>query len=318
MTHHDQETAAAEPTRAAPLRVDVGSGRLLVRRWGSGAPVVLLHPLALSGAVWEPVATRLAGSFQVLAVDARGHGGSSWDGEPFGIGDLAADVVGVLDGLGLASAHLVGLSMGGSVAVTVAGWWPERVRSLVLADTTAWYGEDAARRWAERAARARGVPRRAQLPFQLDRWFTEGFRVAAPEEVARVAEIFLATDPGAHAVASEAMGALDARPLLPAVTAPTLVLVGEEDYATPVADAATLTAGIPGATLRVLAGLRHLSLVERPELTADIAEHLRSAPAGEHPRSAPGAEHPRSGPGGEHPRSAPAGDLVDGGAGGAP
>jgi 3-oxoadipate enol-lactonase len=113
------------------------------------------------------------------------------------------------------------------------------------------------------------------------------------------------------------MGALDARPLLPAVTAPTLVLVGEEDYATPVADAATLTAGIPGATLRVLAGLRHLSLVERPELAADIAEHLRSAPAAEHPRSAPAGEHPRSAPGGEHPRSAPAGGLVDGGAGGA-
>lgn len=274
-----QRPSATEPA-ATSLQVDVGNGRFLVRQWGCGEPVVLLHPLALSGAVWEPVAARLAPEFRVVAVDLRGHGGSSWDGEPFGIGDLAGDVLGVLDALGLASVHLVGLSMGGSVAVTIAGWWPGRVRSLVLADTTAWYGEDAARQWADRAARARGVPRRAQLPFQVDRWFTEEFREAAPDEVARVADIFVATDSGAHAVASEAMGALDARPLLPSVTAPTLVLVGEQDYATPPAHAATLATGIPGATLRVLAGLRHLSLVERPDLATGLLDHLRRGGAG--------------------------------------
>lgn len=258
--------------------VEVGARRFVVRRWGSGEPVVLLHPLALSGAVWEPVAGRLAGlGFQVVAVDLRGHGGSSWDGVAFGIEELASDVVGVLDVLGLGAVRLVGLSLGGSVAVTVAGRWPAWVRSLVLADTTAWYGEDARRKWKERAARARGVPRRAQLPFQVDRWFTEEFRAAEPAEVNRVAEIFVATDSAAHAAASVAMGELDARPLLAGVTAPTLVMVGEEDYATPVAHAATLAAGIPGATLRVLAGVRHLSLVERPDLATDLARHFRSA-----------------------------------------
>jgi 3-oxoadipate enol-lactonase len=259
-------------TAEAPIRV----GRSAVWTWGVGEPVVLLHPLALSGEVWRPFAGELAGH-AVYAPDLRGHGGTGWDGAPFTVDDLAGDVVAILDGLGLASAHLVGLSLGGSVAVTLAGRFPGRVRSLVLADTTAWYGEDAPATWAQRAERALSVPRAEQVPFQVDRWFTEPFRAARPDEVDRVAGIFTVTDSAAHAAASTALGALDARPLLPSVTAPALVLVGEEDYATPPDMARELATRIPGARLRVLSGLRHLSLVERPALAADVAAHLAGA-----------------------------------------
>jgi len=254
-----------------------GPGRLALIRRGSGEPCVLLHPLALAGELWMPQAERLAGEFDVIAPDLRGHGDSDWDGGPFTIDELAEDLAATLDSLALDSVHLLGMSMGGSVAMTFAGAHPTRVRSLVLADTTAWYGPDAPSTWAQRARQASSVPRVDQLPFQLDRWFSADFRSTHPSESVRVADIFLRTRSGAHAAAATAMGQLDARPLLPAITAPTLVLVGEHDYATPPAMAAALAEAIPDASLRVLPELRHLSLIEQPGLIEPVRQHLRAA-----------------------------------------
>ncbi|OLF06056.1 alpha/beta hydrolase [Actinophytocola xinjiangensis] len=248
------------------------------RRRGSGPPLLLLHPLALSGRVWEPLTDRLAADFDVIAPDARGHGESGWDGAEFGVTDLADDVVALLDGLGLASAHVLGMSMGGSVALTLAGRAPGRVDRLVLADSTAWYGEDAVPVWTERAGRVAATARTAQIPFQVDRWFTDAFRRTHPAQVNRVVGIFLATDPAAHAQACLALGHLDSRELLASVTAPTLAFAGEQDYATPPAMSEYLAAHVPDATALTLPDLRHLSLVERPELAGLVRAHLTGAP----------------------------------------
>jgi 3-oxoadipate enol-lactonase len=255
---------------STPLRLTAAtkSGHLSVVRWGAGEPLILLHPLALAGQLWQPVADRLAGSAAVYAPDLRGHGLSSWNGEPFSIQDMADDLAQAMDTMALPAAHVVGMSMGGSVAIDFAARYPERVKSLVLADTTAWYGPDATTTWTERAQRAILVPRTDQLAFQLDRWFSPEFsRTVAAQQAA---DIFLRTRSEAHAAASTAMGAMDSRPLLSSIKAPTLILVGEQDYATPLAMSAVLHEGIEGSTLRVLPGLRHMTLIEQPEL-ADIA-----------------------------------------------
>jgi 3-oxoadipate enol-lactonase len=259
--------------------IDGPRHRVAYRRAGSGHPLVLLHPLALSGAVWGDYATRLARSFDVIAPDARGHGNSGWDGEPFGVDDLGDDVAGLLDGLGLASACIAGMSMGGSTAISFAGRYPSRTDGLLLADTTAWYGEDASATWE---ARARGVvakPRAQQVAFQADRWFTDGFRDRNAEEVSRVVDIFLRTDSIAHAAACRALGTMDSRGLLPKITAPTLVVTGEEDYATPPAMGQAVADGVRLGSVRVLPSLRHLSLVEDPGLAGLSAEFLAAAGA---------------------------------------
>jgi 3-oxoadipate enol-lactonase len=255
------------------------------RRTGSGPPLVLLHPLALSGAVWGEFATRLSETFDVIAPDARGHGDSGWDGAAFGVDDLADDVAALLDGLGLSSARLVGLSMGGSTALSFAGRYPQRADGLVLADTTAWYGPEAMATWAERAADVVARPRPRQVPFQVERWFTEGFRNRHAEEVNRVVGLFLRTSSLAHAHACRALGAMDGRALLPAVTTPALVVTGAQDYATPPAMGQAIADGVPAGEARVLPGLRHLSLVEQPSL-ADTAAAFLTADA---PRGARGA-----------------------------
>lgn len=256
-------------------------GPIAVHREGGGDPVVLLHPLALSGELWRPLSAALREEFDVLSLDLRGHGASGWDGRPFTIEDMALDVGEVIDALGLGPVGMLGMSMGGSVGVTFAGLFPERVRSLVLADTTAWYGEDAVTAWAGRAERAAGVPRAEQLPFQIDRWFSPAFAEREPAEVDRVTRIFLRTDGAVHAAASVAMGALDSRRLLPFVRAATLVVVGEDDYATPPAMARELAAGIPGAALLTLPGLRHMALIERPGLSGVVRRVFSGRPPSE-------------------------------------
>jgi 3-oxoadipate enol-lactonase len=258
---------------STPLRLSAATktGQLSVLRWGAGEPLVLLHPLASAGELWQPVADRLVGH-AVYAPDLRGHGASSWDGEPFSIADMADDLAQAMDTLALPTVNLLGMSMGGSVALTFAGMYPDRVRSLTLADTTAWYGPKAPEVWAERAEKAKSVARVSQVPFQLDRWFSPEF-IDTPE-AKRAADIFLKQNSDAHAAACIALGTMDSRPLLSSITAPTLILVGEHDYATPPEMAVQLHENIEGAALRILPDLRHMTFIEQPELADVVAKEV--------------------------------------------
>ncbi|HEY7597065.1 MAG TPA: alpha/beta fold hydrolase [Actinophytocola sp.] len=238
------------------------------------ATILLLHSLAMSGELWRPLTGKLEPRARVVAMDARGHGESTWDGSPFTVEDLADDAAALLDELGDGPYAVAGMSMGGCVAVALAGRRPELVNRLVLADTTADYGPDKAQAWAQRAENAVAKPRDKQLELQLDRWFSPDFLEREPAEAKRVADLFLATDSRAHAAACRALGAFDGTALLPAIAADTLVVVGEHDYATPPAMAEALADGIPGAELRVFAGARHLSLFESPGALDLVAAHL--------------------------------------------
>lgn len=258
------------------MRVETDRGTFEVRRTGDAGPVVLLmHPLALSGRFWDPIAEMIGRSAQVVAWDARGHGGSDWDGAPFSIEDMADDAAAVIREVGGgAPARVGGMSMGGCTAVALAQRHPELVDRLLLADTTACYGPDREANWAERARNVLEKPRRDLIGFQVARWFSDGFREQHPDEVERLVDIFLATDSSAHAAASLAMGGFDGTAGLGKITADTLVVVGEEDYATPPAMAQVLADGIPASRLQVLDGARHMSLLERPDVWPTLAAHL--------------------------------------------
>jgi 3-oxoadipate enol-lactonase len=251
-------------------------GKLNVHRAGqAGQPVVLLHPLALSGAVFDPLAAQLAAAgHTVLATDTRGHGESGWDGAPFTIEDLADDTAAMVDTLGVGPVDVIGLSMGGSTALVFAANHPGLVRRLIVADASANYGPDRVQVWSDRADRATTFAREEQLSFQWDRWFSSAFRATNPREVDRVSRIFLATDSAAHAAACHALGGLDATGLLPDIAADTLVLVGDEDYATPPAMSEEIAKHVPSARLEILGGTRHLSLVERPDVWPLIVDFL--------------------------------------------
>ncbi|MPZ83826.1 MAG: alpha/beta fold hydrolase [Actinophytocola sp.] len=228
----------------------------------------------MSGEQWQPLVERLEPHAQVVAMDARGHGKSTWDGSAFTVEDLAADAAELIGELGDGPVAMAGMSMGGCVAVALAGTRPDLVSRLVLADTTADYGPGKEVAWAERAGNATGKPRAKQLEFQLDRWFSPGFLEREPAEVRRLADLFLATDSRAHAQACLALGAFDGSALLGSITADTLVVVGEHDYATPPAMATALADGVPNATLRVFPDARHFGMFEAPGALDLVAAHL--------------------------------------------
>ncbi|WP_426246475.1 alpha/beta fold hydrolase [Nocardioides sp. LHG3406-4] len=258
------------------MRIETSWGTLSAIDEGSGPVVVLLHPLAQAGEVWRPLIDELSPHFRVLAPDARGHGQSTWDGEPFTIEDLAADAATLIEEVG-GPAAVLGMSMGGCTAIALAVRRPELVSRLVLADTTADYGPDKQSAWAARAETASNTPREKQLGFQHDRWFSPSFLESDPAEVDRVSQVFLATDSRAHAAASLAMGAYDDSGRLAEVQAPTLILVGDEDYATPPAMAQALHAGIASSTLTVLPETRHLSLLQNRTTWPSIIEHIQGS-----------------------------------------
>lgn len=255
--------------------VKTARGDINVLDVGEGHPVLLFHPLALSAELWRPLVEPSQG-LRFIAIDATGHGQSPWDGEAFSVDDMSDDAVALMEALELPTAAVVGLSMGGSTAVTLAGAHPELVSSLALVDTTACYGEDRVEEWESRAQRASSVPRQEQMEFQIDRWFSPGTVEREPESVKRVCDLFAATDSQAHAAACRALGGVDATGLLANITAPTLVVVGSEDYATPPEMAHELHDGIRGSRLKVLDGARHLSVLDDPRSWPMVTEHIRT------------------------------------------
>ena len=155
--------------------------------------------------------------------------------------------------------------MGGCVAQALAGLYHTRVSALGLIDTTAWYGEDAPPIWRERAAGVRSKGLVGLLEFQLTRWFGDDFRKQNPELVDAATEVFLANDLDCYAASCIMLGDTDLRDYLKKLSVPAAIIVGEEDYATPVDDAQQLHDAIPNSTLTIIPRARHLTPIECPE-----------------------------------------------------
>jgi 3-oxoadipate enol-lactonase len=230
--------------------------------------IVLIHSLALDAGVWDGVAASLAGQAEILTYDCRGHGQSGRKAGAFTTELFARDLAGLLDHAGWQTAVVAGCSMGGCVAQAFSGLYPARVKALGLIDTTPWYGEDAPRQWRERASAARSKGLAGLIEFQVTRWFSDAFRTAHPELVDRWRRVFLANDLECYAATCTMLGEADLRPYLPKLRMPVSIIVGEEDYATPVAASRQLHQAIAGSTLTILPGARHLTPVECPEQIA--------------------------------------------------
>jgi 3-oxoadipate enol-lactonase/4-carboxymuconolactone decarboxylase len=254
--------------------VDIAGLTVHVRIDGdAGRPaLVLLHSLGTSLQVWDAQAAALARDFQVIRPDLRGHGLTGLGAEPAGIQGMAADVLAVLDALGVARTHLGGLSLGGLVAQAMALAAPARVLSLMLCDTAMVFPP--AQMWRDRAEVARTQGLGVLEQGVLARWVTPSGMQSAG---ARGLQAMLRRTPAeGYAAAAEALAECDLSERLGALTMPALVLVGDQDQATPVAAAAALQAAIAGAELVVLPGAAHIPTVECPQaVTAAMQGFLR-------------------------------------------
>jgi 3-oxoadipate enol-lactonase len=233
---------------------------------GDGEPLLMLQGLGADSRGWALQRMAFGRRFRCIAVDNRGVGGSAGAPFPLSLEDMAFDALGVLDDLGLESAHVMGASMGGAIAQYLAVTEPTRVRSLVLACTACRHHEwrrELLAEWAD-AVQARGMAALA----------TDGLQWLVGPRLRRrfgmwlnlMARILLQATPEAFAAQVEAILAApdDVRFDLAGVLAPTLVITGSQDLLTPLGDAEELAELVPNSRLFELRGAAHALMVESP------------------------------------------------------
>ena len=241
-----------------------------------GPVVVLSNSLGATRSMWDPQVPALAERFRVVTYDTRGHGESPVPPGPYSIDDLVDDVVALLDELGAERAHVAGLSLGGMTAMRLAAREPERVRRLALLCTSALLGPRET--WTDRARTARTEGTGVLAPVVVGRWFTPGFAAAHPDLTARMEAMIAATPDEGYAGCCEAIADMDLRADLDRIAAPTLVISGADDPATPPEHQRRIADAIPDAELLTVRPGAHLANVESPlQITGALLGHFDAA-----------------------------------------
>lgn len=245
--------------------------RYVLEQDGNGPWLTFIHPLGADLSVWDQLAGYFRGAYRVLRYDVRGHGQTALSPAPFSIADLSNDLAALLDALGASATHLVGVSMGGMIAQSFALDHPRRTLSLTLADTTRGYDSTGAAQLRERAAAVRRDGVAPLVDATLARWFTDKFRRAHPEVIEVIADVLHNTHSQGYAQACEAIAAFDSRARIGAIECPALVVAGEYDTGTPIAENRSIAEAIPGARFAALEAA-HLAPVEQGARFAALLE----------------------------------------------
>lgn len=228
-----------------------------------GAPVVVLsNSLGTDLTLWDAQVPALAQEFQVLRYDQRGHGATPGKPGPYSLKQLGGDVLALLDVLGIRKAHFAGVSLGGMTGMWLAEHAPERIDRLALICTSAALGPASA--WRDRAALVRDKGTAAMVEASLPKWFTPAL-ADREDVVAKFGGMLAAADAEGYAGCCEAIAGMDLLDGLGRISAPTLVIAGAEDPATPPAHAEQIAAAVAGARLEVLSPAAHLANAEQPE-----------------------------------------------------
>ncbi len=242
-----------------------------VRVGPKGAPVaVLVHAIGLDLTCWTPQIFALSERFDVVAYDLLGHGQSTVPLTGYDLESLAIDLAAVIRSTGSPSAHIIGLSVGGMIAQTLAITQPELVRSLIIIDSAATFTQQARAAIRQRGEITRRGGMNAVLEQTLERWFTPKFRLRRPEVIDSITKTLLRNSPDVHAAMWDAIAKLDLETCLASISCPTLVLVGEKDPTTPVSASQFIAERISGAELRVIADASHMSPIEQPHVINEM------------------------------------------------
>lgn len=225
--------------------------------------MLLLHAFPLEGEMFEPQWSALSGRARLIVPDLRGFGGSSVGPGPSEMGVMADDVLALLDHLGVASAVVGGVSMGGYASLALLRNDPGRVRALVLADTKTAADDAQGREGRERTAQEVLVTGSTALLPLVDRLLGP----AAPAALrARVSGWISSGSPEGLAAALRGMALRpDSRDILARFGGPVLVVVGTDDVMTPPAKARAMADLVPGAEMVEIPGAGHLPNLEQPE-----------------------------------------------------
>jgi pimeloyl-ACP methyl ester carboxylesterase len=249
------------------MKLPIDNLEISLAEHGSGDPVLLLHGFPLSSDLWTPTMERLSG-WRLLAPDMRGHGASEV-ADDASMPRLAADQIALLDALDVSDpVVVVGLSMGGYVALEIARRWPERVRALVLVDTRSTPDDpEAAEGRRTTAARVLEEGSGGFAEEMAGKIFSPSTSTAL---VGDWRERMARTAPAGIAAALRGMAdRAGSDDVLRAWERPLLIVVGEDDSVTPPPMAERMHSMVPGAELVVIPRAGHLPPVEQPDHFAD-------------------------------------------------
>jgi len=244
-------TSSPPPTHVSPHPLPH------VERAGHGFPVLLLHGWGASSQLFRAVMSALSAEHDVIALDFPGFGATPPPPEPWSVGDYAAWLRDVMDSLGVRQADVIGHSFGGKVAIKLAAAWPDRVRRLVLTDSA---GIVPRRTWRYHVRvrlfkGMRWLAQSALTPGPCRRWASGWVARQGSSDYRQASGVVRAT---LVRVVNE-----DLQGLLPAIQAPTLLIWGERDEDTPVADAQLMERLIPDAGLVIFEGAGHFAYLEQ-------------------------------------------------------
>lgn len=253
-----------------------------------GAPVLVLgHSLGSSHVMWDEVVPALTPHLRVVRYDLPGHGGTEPAPvhDPLTMGQLVAALLRSLDGIGVGTFHVAGLSLGGMVALATGELAPSRVLSIT--DMSSGPVNLPPRAWTDKAAAVRREGTEPLAGPTMERWFSEGFRTGRGRDwVDRIRGEFVSCSPEGYAQCCEVLSTTDLRPGLGAITAPVLLVSGQDDAALPWAAADDLAATIregacPDVEVLRIPGVRHMSAVEEPAVVARaLLERTGAVPRG--------------------------------------
>lgn len=234
-------------------------------RSGSGPGIVLLNSLGTDTRLWDDVVAGLPRDVAILRIDKRGHGLSQRGAAD--MDGMAADVAKAMDHFGMADAMVIGVSIGGMIAQSLALQRPDLVRRLILSNTAARVGD--AESWAARIDTLHEVGLNGMADSVMDRWFPAVFRERHPAVVAGWRAMLTRTTQEGYANACGALRDCDLRKRSGGIQCPTLCLAGSDDEATPPPIVRDLADLIPGSEFEMFEGVGHLPMAQVPKQMTD-------------------------------------------------
>lgn len=255
--------------------IDLDGMRLHCRDEGAGRAILFCNALGTDLRLWDAVVPRLPPGWRAIRFDTRGHGLSDCPSPPYGMGALVRDAERLLEALEVASAVVVGCSLGGMVAQGLAVKRPDLVQALVLSNTAPRIGT--AQMWHERivAVQAGGVA--AVADAVLERWFSTDFR--ATPAFAAWRNMLLRTPADGYVGCAAAVAGTDFYTPLSGLSLPVLAIAGSADGSTPPDLVREMAALVEGARFELIRGAGHLPMIDRPEaFAAALAGYLEALP----------------------------------------
>jgi 3-oxoadipate enol-lactonase len=248
-------------------RIRSGDAEIAYAVLGEGPPLVLLHPFPAHHGLWLPAAQALLSRYRVILPDLRGHGESEVGDGPATMEKHAADLVRILDANEVGRAVFCGVSIGGYIVFEFWRRFRNRMEALVLCDTRS--QADTSEGRAARLQSAANVLQQGVEAFvdsMIPRLFGKSTVATRPDVIEGARRMMLKMSPDGLAQVQRGMAErADSTPTLKTIDVPVLVLVGEEDALTPVADGEFMRQSVPKGQLRVIAKAGHFAIWEQPE-----------------------------------------------------